>query len=252
MKQLRDDEIDVYEILLILWNGKWIVGLCMLVFLLIGGFKLMSHETTYESQINYSIDNVPPFYDEQKGRRDFQFMFYSENYFNTWKKENKDSLIKFDDFTQTINLDGILITKDISSRLAVLIKEKTKDNDILSHILIKTNQLKLLNDFFNYSNYLNNELNKKYIKRATEELDVIKKENLVSQNDFTRLILEIDRYIEIAKDGGNALLINHPTEPEVTSEKSITILAIYFAIGCMIGIFLVFILKIYRNKIKKT
>ena len=40
-----------------------------------------THETTYESRIDYKIDNLPPFYDEEKGLRDFQFMFYSENYF---------------------------------------------------------------------------------------------------------------------------------------------------------------------------
>ena len=248
MNQLRDDEIDVYEILLTLWNGKWIVTLCMIVFLLLGGLILIKQETTYESRINYKIDNFPPFYDEEKGRRDFQFMFYSENYFNSWKEENKDSLIKFDDFTQTKDLDGIFITKDINNRLATLVTEKTKENDILTHILVKTNQLNLLNDFFNYSNFVNNELSKKYIGRATEELEVIKKESLVSQNDFTRLILEIDRYIEAAIDGGNVLLINHPTEPIVTSKKSRTILVNYLAIGCIIGIFLVFILKIFRKK----
>ena len=243
MKQLRDDEIDVYEFLLTLWSGKWIIGFCILAFMLISDVKFKMQAISYESKIDYSIDILPPFINEEKGLNDFQIMFYSENYFDSWKKKYEKPSIKFEDLTQTTNVDGIFITKNESSRLAILVSEKTKDSKNRSHILIKTNQLRILNDFFNYANYLSEELNSKYIKRANEELKFISNESNVSQNDMTNAFLEIDRYIEIAKDGRGALLIYHPTEPEDTSKNYMTILGTNFIIGSLIGIFLVFILK---------
>ena len=91
MKQLRDDEIDVYEFLLTLWSGKWIIVFCILAFMLISDVKFKMQAISYESKIDYSIDILPPFINEEKGLNDFQIMFYSENYFDSWKKKYENT-----------------------------------------------------------------------------------------------------------------------------------------------------------------
>ncbi len=252
MNQLRDDEIDIYELLNTLWQGKFIVIFFVVIFSFIGAVNLSFKEPAYESRMQYSIDTMPPFYDDKKGLRDFRVMFYSENVFNNWKSKNNEISIKFDDFTLNETIDGILLTKDEDSRFALMKVEKLSHNNFLYYVLFKTDQLKILNDFFNYINYINEELTSNYILRAKEEIKFFEGSILPSDtNDtITAQLLEIDRYIKTAENGGYVLSIHRPMIPNKISDKGLTIIGINIIIGTIIGICIVFIQNAFRKRKK--
>tara|TARA_B100000963_G_C22581417_1_gene651033 strand:+ start:563 stop:1336 length:774 start_codon:yes stop_codon:yes gene_type:complete len=251
MNQLRDDEIDIYEFLNTLWQGKFIIILLTIIFSIIGIVNLSLKEPAYESKMLYAIDTMPPFYDDKKGLRDFHVMFYSEEVFNNWKSNNNEISIKFADFTPNQVVDGFVLTKDEDSRLAVLVVEKLNHNNFLNYVVLKTDQLKILNDFYNYTNHINEELKSDYVLRAKEELKYVKESILnssIASDAITTRLLEIDRYIETADNGGNVLSIQRPMVPNKISDRGSIVIATHVIIGGIIGICLVFIQNAFRKR----
>lgn len=254
MNQLRDDEIDIYEFLNTLWQGKFIIILFVVIFSFIGAVNLSFKEPAYESRMQYSIDTMPPFYDDKKGLRDFHVMFYSENVFNNWKSNNNKISIKFDDFTINETIDGIVLTKDEDSRLALMKVERLSNNNFLYYVLLKTDQLKILNDFFNYINHINEKLTSNYILRAKEEIKFYEKSispiNFNDEKPFTARLLEIDRYIQTAENGGYVLSIHRPMIPNKISDRGSIMIGTHIIIGSIIGICIVFIQNAFRKRKK--
>ena len=66
-KQINIEEIDLTELILFFWRGKWIIILCLLFssfysFYLYANFE---RKFDFESRIYYEINN-PPFFDTHK------------------------------------------------------------------------------------------------------------------------------------------------------------------------------------------
>ena len=101
-----------------------------------------------------------------------------------------------------------------------------------------------IDDFFNYSEYINKLLRVEYVNRAKEELKIIEtrfKDFSDASDGVVKQILNIDRYIVSAEKGANVLLIKRPTLPEKISPKTSLILALSIMLGGMIGVIYVFI-----------
>ena len=88
MKQMQDDEIDLFELFQTLWDGKWLISAFVAIAVLLGGGFLLSKDALYESKLSYSVDTIPPFYEANKASTDFQNKFYSVSVFEEWKKDN--------------------------------------------------------------------------------------------------------------------------------------------------------------------
>ena len=160
-----DDEVDLFELFETLWDSKWLISAFVAAAVFLGGGFLLTKDPAYESRLVYSIDSQPPFYDSNKVLSDFQKMFYSQNVFEDWKRENASSTIVFDDFSETEVVDGFVVTKDKDQRLAIF----TSENKIGLFILVRTNQFPLLNDFFFYANHINALLATEYVSTAKDE-----------------------------------------------------------------------------------
>ena len=63
MKQVQDDEIDLFELFQMLWDGKWLISAFVVIAVLLGGSFLLVQNAVYESKLIYSVDTIPPFYD---------------------------------------------------------------------------------------------------------------------------------------------------------------------------------------------
>ena len=146
INQVHDDEIDLFELFQTLWDGKCLITAFVAIAVLLGGSFLLLKEAVYESKLIYSIHTLPPFYAENKASTDFSNKFYSASVFDEWKQNNSNTTLVFEDFSTTEVVDGIVFTKDEDERLATLQS---------SFVLIKSNQLPILNDFFKYAKHIN-------------------------------------------------------------------------------------------------
>ena len=246
MNQVQDDEIDLFELFQKLWDGKLLISAFVAIAVLLGGAFLWFKDAVYESTLVYSIDTIPPFYEANKASTDFQNKFYSVSVFEEWKQNNSNTSLVFEDFSETEVVDGFILSKDEGDRLATLASEKKGD----SVVLVKSNQLPILDDFFEYATHINGLLKDEYVVRAKEELKIIDarfKDLGSTDSNIVNTVLSIDRYIATAEKGAEVLAIQRPTMPKKVSPKSSLILAMSIVLGGMVGVFFILV----RNAITK-
>ena len=245
MYQVQDDEIDVFKLFQTLWDGKWLISAFVAIAVLLGGGFLLTKDTVYESKVIYSVDSIPPFYDANKISTDFQKKFYSVSVFEEWKQNNNNTSLVFEDFSANEVVDGFILSKNEDRQLAKLVY---KEN--VSFLLIKSNQLPILDDFFKYAIHVNGLLKDEYVVRAKDELNIIEtrfKDFSTANDAIISKILTVDRYIVSAGKGAGVLAIQRPTMPKQTSPKPSFILSLFVVLGGIVGVFFILI----RNAITK-
>ena len=245
MNQVQDDEIDLFELFETLWDGKWLISAFVAIALLLGSGFLLLKDAVYESKLIYSVDTIPPFYSADKASTDFQNKFYSASVFEEWKQNNNTSLV-FEDFSATEVVDGFVLSKDEGAQLATIASEKK----VGSFVLVKSNQLPILDDFFEFATHINGLLKDEYVVRAKAELYIIDarfKDLGSADSNIVDTVLSIDRYIVTAEKGAEVLAIQHPTMPKKVSPKVLLILAMSIVLGGMVGVFFILV----RNAITK-
>ena len=243
MSQTYDDEIDLFELFQVLWNGKWLISTFVVLAFLLGGGFILSEDKVYESEVVYSIDTIPPFYSANKASTDFQKKFYSIDVFKEWKKNNDNISLVFEDFSKTEVIDGFVLSKDEGATLAVI-----KDS---APILVKSNQLPILNDFYNYAEHINLLLKDEYVSRSNDELKIIEtrfKDLSSAESNVVQTVLSIDRYITSAENGDNVLSIERPSVPKKVAPKSSLILALSLVLGGFMGAAYVLIMNAIKTR----
>jgi LPS O-antigen subunit length determinant protein (WzzB/FepE family) len=244
MQQIQNDEIDLFQLFKTLWDGKWLISAFVAIAVLLGGGFLLLKEAVFESKLIYLVDTIPPFYNANKVSTDFQKRFYSVSVFKEWKQNNSNTSLVFEDYSSTEVVDGFVLSKK-NGQLATL-----SENKGISFVLVKSNQLSILNDFFKYANYINVLLKDEYVVRAKEDLKIIgaRFKNVGTTNsNVLDTLLSINRYIVTAEKGQNVFAIQRPTMPKKVSPKSSLTLIISAAFGGIFGVFFVLV----RNAITK-
>ena len=240
-----DDEIDLFELFETIWRGKWLISAFVAISVLLGGGFLFITTPIYESKLVFSVETTPPFYENEKAQSDFKAMFYSKSMFDVWKSENGKSELVYDDFDITEVINGFTFVKEKEDLLANIVEEKS-----LSALVVKTNKLSLLNEFFKYENFVNNKLTSDYVLMAKDELKIIETrfQNLQSSDiSIVNNVLNIDRYIVSVERDSKVMTLNSPTFPKKISPKIKLTLAMSIVLGGLIGV--VFVLV--NNSIRK-
>ena len=60
---MQDDNIDIISFFKTLWNGKWTICLFTVLGFLLGVSYYLIQKPAYESNLTFSVDNIPPFYE---------------------------------------------------------------------------------------------------------------------------------------------------------------------------------------------
>lgn len=248
MKQQNDLEIDLFEMFQALWNGKRLISAFIVISVLLSGPFLFFRDVKYESKVIYSIDTIPPFYMSDRVFADFQQKFLSSSIFENWKRSNNKISLKFEDFSPTEIIDGIVLSKNEASRL-LAIKSETANR---SFILIRSNQLSLLKDVFDYADYVNKLLRTEYIARAKDDLNIYRKSsaNIFNTRDGNTNFLnflDTQRYVKLAEQGKHVFTIHRPASP-VKKDLSETMIILLVALGGMVGAMCVLILNAIRKR----
>jgi LPS O-antigen subunit length determinant protein (WzzB/FepE family) len=254
VRSIQDGEIDLFRLLLLLWDGKWLIIAFLVIGILVGSGLILSKDPSYESELSYSPENIPPFYKMEKVKADFQNMFYSKRNFTEWKKSFGKTSLNYKKLSNNQVIDGFTVEKNKNQRFARLF-DKNKD----SYIIVKTNQLKILDDFFRYANYINDKMIDNYIKRGKRELKEIDSQfqciasskDSLSDESLILMKLKIDRYIISSENGAKAISVGHPSMPKKVSPKSFQILVLSILFGGIIGVVCVLARNVIRKLKKK-
>jgi hypothetical protein len=248
INQVQDDEIDLFELFETFWDGKWLISSFVAIAVLLGGGFLLLKDAVYESKLIFSIDTIPPFYKVEMASIDFQKKFYSVSIFKEWKQNNINTSLVYEDFSVTEVVDGFVLSKDEDKQLAILTLASEKKDS--SFVLVRSNQLPILDDFFKYAHHINKLLKSEYVLRSNQELKIIEarfKDMVRPDSSIVNTLLSIDRYIVTADRGADVLAIQRPTIPKKVSPTSFLILALSVVLGGMVGVFVL----IVRNAITK-
>lgn len=249
-RPIQDDEIDLFDLFEMLWAGKRVIILFIAVAILAAGLFLFFNEAKYESRLVYSVVKAPPFLTIEETSSDFQQKFLSKDVFESWKTQNPAAEILFDDISDSELFQGFLIAKNRDNRLVLFSSERNGD----AFILVRTNQLSILNDFHNYASHVSEMLKNDYISRAREDLFSIEKryQALTSADEsILAYIISYNSFINAGMEGGMIVSIGRPSIPKKVSPRSILILGLSAMLGGMVGvIYLIFLQAVRKRKEK--
>ena len=112
MSPTNYDEIDLFELFKVLWDGKWLISTFMADSILVGGGFIFSKDQVYEAKLTHSVDTLPPFYDANKTLIDFHKKFFSFRVFEKWKQNNINSFLLFEYSSATEVVDGSFLSNN--------------------------------------------------------------------------------------------------------------------------------------------
>lgn len=249
VNQQHDEEIDLLELLKILWEGKWIILLFVLIGVLSGIGIHSQKKPEYRATLDIKIGVLPPFYSDSKAISDFQKKFYNPIIFMDWKSITKGTILEYKDVDVTKTINGFKISKDNDELLVTLIANYKNQKTITYYLDTKTNSMKLLSDVFEYSNYISKLLKRDYLVRAKKELGILENrvKNIVDNQNVILQLLSIDRYLVQAEKGEKVLLIQRPKLPKKISVGYGVTIPLSIIIGMILGFFYIFL----RNFIRK-
>ena len=173
-KHIYDEDIDLLELLFILWRGKFII----IFFALVTGIfssiffwiKDNSQNTPnlYETKLNFIISpkflypkNFNDYFNftSELYIDDFKDLYFSKDIFNKWSDTNKQETLLFEEIID-FKLSNELYLKKESENFTSF-KNNTKDQKY--YLYINTDRLNILNDIDNYFDFVSENLNSKYL-----------------------------------------------------------------------------------------
>ena len=244
------NEIDLFELIQVLWDGKYLIAGITLICAVLAGVYTFVKTPNFISKVVYSTDTVPPFYDSQKPLNDFKDLFYLKETFVDWREQSGSSRISFDNFSESEVVDGIALKRKETDQLALISNASTG----AQKITIRSGDLALLNDFYEYAEYITQLLKEDYVARARAELAIYEArfDDLKASNQSViQNVLSIDRYIVAAEKGANVLQIERPTLPKNSAQRKSVIVILAAIMGGIISSLYVLISHAWRQHQQK-
>lgn len=246
-----NDDIDLFVLVEQLWESKLTIIFFAIAALFMSGLYSIASIKHYESRVTISPDTIPPFYTSEKSLNDFERLFYDVSYFDNWKQANKVTSVEFENFSGEQVVDGITVVKNEGQRLAVVKISSTTS----AELIVKSDDLSVLNDFFEYAEYVNSELQKHYVSRARAEMEIYEarfNDLKSSDESIIRNVLSIDRYIVAAERGAKVLKVNRPTLPKETTASLKFLLVVSVVLGGVLGAVYILVVNAWHRHVQNT
>lgn len=242
MGEIKNDDVNLYDSLITLWDAKLTIGIFLIISLLFGAGVVLMETPVYKSDIQIKNVNYYKFSTFKKNVLDFEKIYYSKKTFADWKRKNNAS-INFEDFSRELPVNRFVVSKTTPG-VADLILSKKK-----LKLVVTSSQLSVADEFYNYASYVNSLLKPGLLEDANRQLKVLEKRyqgisasNAVIVDKF----MFIDTYISKLHDGLKVFEIMLPTSPVKISPKPFQVFTIFLIIGLIIGILFVLL----RNSIR--
>ncbi len=266
----NNEDIDLIELFLILWNGKLVI-ISFIVFALLSGSAYIfvrdyvsSKDQIFNSIIKYEINPIAIYkfndssyrYNDSKVKSDFKKLLYSKEIFSDWKNNVMNSSINYEDISNTKTIDEITVSKREEELLILF-----QDTNYFSSIILKTNQLILLDEIYSYIVHVNGVLSSRYLLSFKDEYNKIEIKNREFNNNFPgvasrsyihRLIL-IEQYLAQIEGGQKIINLQPPTKPEKVNQNvtsKYVLLSGFAILGSMLGAFFLLTRRAFKRRDK--
>ena len=246
-----NDDIDLFVLVEQLWDSKLTIIFFTIASVFMSGLYSVASIKHYESRLSISIDTIPPFYTSEQSLNDFERLFYDKFYFDSWKQLDKVTTIEYKNFSGEQVVDGITVVKSEGQRLAIVKILATTSGELV----VKSDDLSVLNDFFEYAEYVNSELQNHYVSRARAELEIYEarfNDLKSSDESIIRNVLSIDRYIVAAERGAKVLKVNRPTLPKETTASLKFLLVVGAVLGGVLGAVYILVVNAWHKHVQNT
>ena len=293
-----NEDIDLLDFIFMLWANKFIIiGSAFIasiiggVFIFISNMSVPDQPRIYESEIKYNVDLMPPrykslrFVTNEVNRRmiisNFQNLFFSKEIFMSWKNNNPESNLNYDDFDISMNFEGVVVLKEENNRLAMFKTSKREDYEYIS---VKVTELEILNEVYSFAQYVADKLTSQHILLSQDEKKLLFKKNQMIEEGFrdfynrnidrlsfenAEIILElgnyfsdqmeisnyieaIDKYILAVNKGRKAIDIQLPTMPiginNINSKFPLLSIVVFGFLGAIIAAFYIILMNSIRRR----
>ena len=249
-----DDEIDLLELVAILWSEKVIIGCFLAVALVVGGLWIATNKKTYETVTEFEIAMIPPSESDEEIVADLRKEFHSRYIFSQWLETMPNAKLQLEDVVPTVLINEVVFLSDIDEEALVLIQD--------DKILIRTNETGLVLDAIDYAKFVADLLSEKYVLRAQEEYDRVLalSDRLFERRDRGSLpatfnglpalerLTALDSYLSRVGDGCKFIFISLPSKPVATNISIKVLLAVTVMIGGVAGVLFALVRHAYRKR----
>ena len=246
MKEQINKEVDVYDVVLTLWAAKKIIIIFVIISMLFGaGLIAFKPSAPYFSEIKVEIKKNPIIFNSKEALVSFEKIFYTQEVFDSWADDSNAS-INFEDFSRNGLVNRFVVSKT-SNKIADFIYQRN-----YAIIRVKSDNLSIVSQFYNYSNYVSTLIKPDLLREANRKLNLMEK-RYKDRDMNNKIIVErfslIDRYISRLNDGFDILEIKPPTIPEKADKnKLLRTLVIYALIGFILGSFFVLLKNAFQAR----
>ena len=251
MKEIEqiDDEIDLKELALKIWNGKWFVVSFVIAVLLSISIYVSLVDEVFESEIIFERQvQISSLNNNNDNNATLKKFFYDTKNFEKWKDASKNQLISYQDLSESyIDIDSKLSYLKDQKNLEVYFREPKK-KEKLSKFVIRSNDPKKIQAYQNYLDFLNSLIKKEILSDLNFKKDLISESQKKSQQGENFILgdsldkqsrqIEFDmRKIQIE----DVFQFTYPTTPKLIKPKKKIIFSIGAILGLILGVFMLLI-----------
>jgi len=244
---LTGDEIDLFEVLEVIWRGKVILAGFVVFAMAIGAIFYVVKKPEYVTQARFEIILAPPFLERNEIEADISRTFFNASIFARWKAGSPDTALNIDLIDQKKIIDGADFEVPVAGRLVSF-----ED----AHIKIKSNDTQLIFEVLDYFEFVGVTLSEKYVadgKKEQSRFENLEKrlpsslDSNVASPTF-KIFADLDRYLDEAVEGTQMLLISRPLPPKKTSIPTTMLFAIAIILGGVSGLAFLLFRKAYQAR----
>lgn len=243
---INGDEIDLFDLIEVVWHGKAILVGFLAVALAVGGLFTSVKESQYVTSARYYVGLLPPFVEPEEIQSFISETLYDADTFARWKKGRPGTSLNLDLIDQKRMIDGVSFGTPMEGRFVSL-------SD--THIKIKSNDHELIFDVLDYFEFVSLVLSERYVSEAERERSrfekLVKQVSTLSARDSLSNLKEfadIERYLDKASEGAQTIRVTRPLPPQTIGISTRLILAISLIIGGTSGVIFLLIRQSYRAR----
>ncbi|MGB0343401.1 MAG: Wzz/FepE/Etk N-terminal domain-containing protein [Parvibaculales bacterium] len=244
----ENDEIDLLELIGVLWQGKWVIIACIMLSAMLGAASLYSSQWRYISVIPIKKHEIPPIGRNAFG--DFRTYFEDRQIFVSWLQQNPMAKLTWEDMTSIETIDNIDFAKPEGDRLIILTSDRKKmggngkNLNLDFAIVINGRDRDRLTALIDYARFCEQYLSRFYADMTRRELNMLKNRfssltngagDIISTDTMLSMVLPRENFLHMKELGRPVLQISQPLQPELVSPRPALTMALALMLGGMIG-----------------
>ena len=216
----RNDDINLEEILVVLWHGKWILLSAIIVAMSLCVLIVSSFEKRYQTYIELYSGITLDLFEKDTPIKKIEAYFFNERFFEDWKSKSENIELTYSEISKSFYNDGFLYRKK-QEHLLVLFED--------NRVIINTNDQNTLMEISNYLGFLNKIITKEYYRSAQEALvyfDAKQDSLLMNPENTISIILSVKDNLLRLEKGEMILIVSNVSVPKQVTPRLVLLTAI--------------------------